>query len=236
MRDESRYRNYGSINVAIPGKFDQTYYEKTAQEYNAMFKYYMPTSKRANILDIGCGKGFFLYYLKQQGYSNFYGIDADLFSIDHTQNHVTEKCEYVYAEEFLSDKIDVYDLIIMNEVLEHIPKEEIVPLLKTIWNSLHSDGNLICYVPNMENPFSSYTRYHDFTHTIGFTQNSLRMVLSAAGFSETNIIIPEGQKKGIKRIIKLFLRKIIEGILIRLFEYPKNGIIYSSRIFSVAKK
>jgi 2-polyprenyl-3-methyl-5-hydroxy-6-metoxy-1,4-benzoquinol methylase len=236
MRDESIFANYGSINNSIPEGFDQVYYDKTADEYHSMYEDYMPVNKDSRILDIGCGKGYFLYYLCKRGYSNFLGIDADPSSIEHSQKYITNKCELIYAEEYLSDKSDVFDLVVMNEVLEHIPKKEIIPLLKKIRRSLIAGGILICYVPNMENPFSSYTRYHDFTHTIGFTQNSLRMVMNASGFSKTEVKVPERAKKSFKQNIKSGLRQIVKKILILLFEYPPHGIIHTSRIFSVAKK
>lgn len=240
MDKESPYTNYGTINESIPGEYNKGYYEKTSEEYNAMYKSYIPSDRNARILDIGCGKGFFLYYLNHQGFTNFWGIDADMSSIEHTKKHITEQCEYIFAEDFLSDKQEFYEFVIMNEVLEHLPKEQIIPLLQMIRKSLLPNGILICYVPNLENPFTSYTRYHDFTHTIGFTQNSLRMVMNAAGFSKTDIIIPEGTGGGLlktmKKTSKSILRRIIKKILVLLFEYPENGIIHVSRIFSVAQK
>jgi 2-polyprenyl-3-methyl-5-hydroxy-6-metoxy-1,4-benzoquinol methylase len=236
MKVEYKYENYGSINESIPGTYDQSYYNQTADEYHAMYSNYLPQDRNSRVLDIGCGKGFFLYYLIQQGYINILGIDADLSSIEHTKEFVTKQCQQIDAEDYLSDKNDYFDLVVMNEVLEHIPKEQIIPLLKMIHNSLREKGIIICYVPNMENPFTSYTRYHDFTHTIGFTQNSLKMVLNAAGFKSTSIVIPGGQKKGAKKVVKKLLRQIIKRIFMRLFEYPSNGIIHASRIFSVSMK
>lgn len=236
ISNEALYTNYGNINESIPGGFEQAYYDKTAAEYDAMYKEYMPVNKDAHILDIGCGKGFFLYYLQRQGYTNFWGIDADQVSVDHSKKYVSEKIIQTFAKKFLIGKKNEYDLIVMNEVLEHIPKDEIIPLLTVILNSIRPGGKLICYVPNMENPFTMYTRYHDFTHTIGFTQNSLRMVLKAAGFNNIQVIAPQGNKKGIKKFIKGKLQLVVRKILILLFEYPKNGFINSSRIFSVAVK
>ena len=102
MNQESPYLDYSKINESIPGSFDKTYYDKTAEEYFFMYKSIMPVEKRACFLDIGCGKGFFLYYLKQHGYTNFYGIDADQSSIDFTKKEVSENCERIHAAKFLS--------------------------------------------------------------------------------------------------------------------------------------
>jgi hypothetical protein len=71
MEKESPYSYYGTINKGIPGKYDKGYYEKTAAEYHVIYKNCMPADREAQILDIGCGKRFFLYYLNHQGYTNF---------------------------------------------------------------------------------------------------------------------------------------------------------------------
>lgn len=236
VKSDLLYVNYNHTNISIPKGFDIDFYEKTSDEYDSMYKPFMPTDKAARILDIGCGKGFFLYHLAKQGYTNYYGIDADSSSIEHTKKHITELCEHNLAEDFVSLRKDFYDMIIMNEVLEHIPKESIIPLLRIIFESLKMKGTLICYVPNMENPFTSYTRYHDFTHTIGFTQNSLTMVLKTAGFSNIEVYLAENKKKGLKRKIKKMVQLLIRKILHILFEYPPSGILFTSRIFSVAIK
>lgn len=233
---ESIFSNYSEINDSIPNVFDQGFYKKAAKEYDAMYKSFMPDNKNASILDIGCGKGFFLYYLKEYGYKNYYGIDADQSSINHTKKYITQYCEHRLAEDFLLGKQNAYDLIVMNEVLEHIEKEKIIPLLKTIKTALNPEGKLICYVPNMENPFTTYTRYHDFTHTIGFTQNSLRMVLKYAGLENIEILEPVGLKKGIKQAMKRTVQKTVLKALNIFFEYPPNGFIHTSRIIGVAHK
>jgi len=236
MQEDNFYINYGFINESIPEVFDNRYYEKTAKEYDAMYKSFMPDNKDASILDIGCGKGFFLYYLKEYGFTNYYGIDADPSSITHTKKYVTQYCEHKMVEDFLLGKQNSYELIVMNEVLEHIEKEKIIPLLKTIKTALNSEGKLICYVPNMENPFTTYTRYHDFTHTIGFTQNSLRMVLKYAGLENIKILEPVGLKKGIKQAMKKTVQKTVLKTLNVFFDYPPNGFIHTSRIIGVAYK
>jgi 2-polyprenyl-3-methyl-5-hydroxy-6-metoxy-1,4-benzoquinol methylase len=231
------YDNYSTINSHIRNVFDEGYYRKTASEYHQLYAGFMPGAKDANILDIGCGNGMFLYYLKAQGYTRYFGIDADNSSLGIVRNHISTQVQNISAVDFLRDKENTYDLVIMNEVLEHIPKEEIVPLIRQIHRSLKPGGIYISYVPNMENPFTNYTRYHDFTHTIGFTQNSLQMVMRMGGFSDVTVSGTDpGRIKGVKKKLKRTLQNFVKKILINLFEYPGNGILHSMRIFSVAKK
>jgi 2-polyprenyl-3-methyl-5-hydroxy-6-metoxy-1,4-benzoquinol methylase len=229
------YKNYSEINSHIQN-YNEDYYLKTAREYNEMYSYYLPEDKNASILDIGCGNGIFLYFLKKQGYTNFQGIDADQSSINIVHKHITDKAEKADAFEFLDKKPATFDLIVMNEVLEHINKDEIIPLIGRVYNSLKKGGIFICYVPNMENPFTIYTRYHDFTHTIGFTQNSLRMVLKAGGFNSIEVRPTTSSKKSLKKMAKKILQDFVKLLLVNLFEYPKNGFLTAMRIYAISKK
>ncbi len=235
MEESDLYRNYSEINENIH-KFDELYYAKTASEYDAMYSDYLPKDKNAKILDIGCGNGIFLYYLKNYGYTNFDGIDVDQSSVDIVKRHVTDRVIKTNASNFLEGKKEYFDVIVMNEVMEHIEKNEIIPLINQIYNALAHGGIFICYVPNMENPFTTYTRYHDFTHTIGFTQNSLRMVMKLGGFKNIEVIATVPKRKSLKKTIKRLLQNIVKKALVLLFEYPPNGYIHCMRIFSVAKK
>ena len=88
----------------------------------------------------------------------------------------------------------------------------------------------------MENPFTIYTRYHDFTHTIGYTQNSLTMVLKLGGFSDIVVKPTTSKKRTIKKYIKHIIQKLTKQFLVTFFEYPKNGFLNSMRIYSIAKK
>ena len=235
MEPSDLYNNYSEINSNIH-VFDRNYYEITASEYDEMYSEYMPKNKEAKILDIGCGNGIFLYYLKKYGYVNNMGIDVDKSSVDIVKENVTENVSNTDAFAFLNNFNKEYDMIIMNEVLEHINKEQIIPLIKLIYSSLSKGGIFIAYVPNMENPFTIYTRYNDFTHTIGYTQNSLTMVLKLGGFSDIVVKPTTSKKRTIKKYIKHIIQKLTKQFLVTFFEYPKNGFLNSMRIYSIAKK
>ena len=56
-------------------------YEKAACEFKRFYDGVMPQDKGAVILDIGCGAGHFLYYLKKEGFENFLGIDISVRSV-----------------------------------------------------------------------------------------------------------------------------------------------------------
>jgi cyclopropane fatty-acyl-phospholipid synthase-like methyltransferase len=103
-----------------------------------------------------------------------------------------------------------FDLITLLDVLEHIKKEEIVPFLKALKGSLKPGGMLIVQVPNMQAPDSQLHRYNDFTHEVGFIENSLRQTLQVSGFSNCSIY-------GFEDSVSLKIREKVRLILRQLF-------------------
>jgi hypothetical protein len=68
-------------------------------------------------------------------------------------------------------------MILIKAVLEHIPKQEVIPLLERIKHALKPGGLVLVDVPNMDWLFAQHERYMDFTHEVGFTLESLRQVM-----------------------------------------------------------
>ena len=142
---------------------------------------------QSSVLDLGCGNGQFLRFLKEQGYKNYYGIDVSKQQIDFCKEKVTDKVEVADIFGFLRDKKNAFDLVVMNDVLEHIPKEKLFELLGLIHNSLRNNGMFAAKVPNMSNPFGLINRYMDITHEIGFTEFSMIECLGMSGFGDIKV-------------------------------------------------
>jgi 2-polyprenyl-3-methyl-5-hydroxy-6-metoxy-1,4-benzoquinol methylase len=128
----------------------------------------------------------------------------------------------------------------MFDVLEHIPKTDIVDLLRDISRSLKAHGNLFIRVPNAANPFNSQILFDDFTHEVYFTGTSLRQVCSIAGYK--NIAILPWLEEGTSWISKLTNRSapIMKQFLYafmgfsRLYFNPNNPM--SRNIFCICSK
>ena len=103
----------------------------------------------------------------------------------------------------------VSQLYYPNALLEHIPKERVIPFLTLIHHALRSGGVLLLTIPNMSNPFSIQMRYRDFTHECGFTEKSIYQVLYIAGFRDILINPSWLERKSIKaKIREIILKKL----------------------------
>lgn len=150
------------------------------------------------ILDFGCGFGQNLLairaFLKSQKLLNITsisGIEIDQQAIDFclSQELNVKKIENIF--QYFPSSDAKYDLIILSHVLEHFPKNQIIPLLSHLKNHLLStNGKLLIMVPNAQSNTGCYWAYEDFTHETLFTAGSLIYVLKMSGFQHTEIIDP----------------------------------------------
>jgi 2-polyprenyl-3-methyl-5-hydroxy-6-metoxy-1,4-benzoquinol methylase len=147
-------------------------------------KKYLPMleglSKDAPIIELGCGPGFFMQFLKEKGFENVKGIDlsteqialADARGLDVTQTDVFE---------FLKKNSRIYAVIVAIDFLEHFTREELNELLPLICSALQPTGRLIVSTPNGQGLFSGAVVFGDLTHLTVFTPGSLTQLLSAHG-------------------------------------------------------
>lgn len=151
--------------------------------YDPLYSPFLPEEKNVNILDVGCGFGWLLYYFCKKGYKNSEGIDIDSYKLGVVKKYGTQRVKDIDAFEFLKDKTNYYDLIVLTYVLEHIPKEKMFEFLALVYTSLKIGGKIIVTVPNMESPLNLKLRYVDFTHESCFTVSSLLYVMHQANFN-----------------------------------------------------
>lgn len=144
---------------------------------------YFPREKQASILDVGPGKGEMLSCLSKLGYTNIEGADISESVVKFIQSIGFKGIRTDNISEYLRSKPSHYSLITFCDVVEHIPKQEVVTIMSAVRESLNDKGILIIQVPNMQSITASIFRYDDFTHETGYTERSLKQMLRLAGFS-----------------------------------------------------
>jgi len=163
-------------------------YEEVAKGYGEYYYDCLPEDLDAPILDVGCGAGQFLHFLELQGYRNAEGIELSVQQAELARKHVGYKVYVGDVGEHLAERAGSYAVITLNDVLEHVPKGNIVSFLETLRKGLREDGVLVVNVPQVAGLTTVFTRYNDFTHHLVFTELSLRRVLILAGFSEFRFV------------------------------------------------
>lgn len=165
-------------------------YETQRKYFRKNYLRYMPKNKTCKILELGCGMGEFFYFCKKEGYNNYTGIDASSENIAYIKKYIGEESNVSVNDifEFLKYTEAEYDVIILNDVIEHLTKEEIFKLLDSVYASLKKNGVFMVKTPNMANPFvAAAGRYIAFDHEIGFTEYSLKQILFTTGYRDIEI-------------------------------------------------
>jgi SAM-dependent methyltransferase len=91
-----------------------------------------------------------------------------------------------HTETFLAGKPDTYAVILLMDVLEHVPRAAQPDFLRAIARSLRPGGRLICTVPNAGSAIGSFWLHNDYTHQWSFTADSLSGLLEQCGFGGVN--------------------------------------------------
>jgi len=206
--------------------------------WRGYFGKFLPDNKEVKILDIGCGNGGFVYWLREIGYKNAGGIDISAEQIELAQKMGIKNIFQADIKEFLKDKKESYDIIFARDVLEHFNKEEIIDVLDLIFNSLKRGGVFICQTVNAENLFYGRLRYGDFTHEIAFTKDSLAQIFGLTGFRGIKIYSQPPVVHGLKSLSRYLLWKCVEHCLrfYLLIEIGSAKGIFTPAIIGVAKK
>jgi 2-polyprenyl-3-methyl-5-hydroxy-6-metoxy-1,4-benzoquinol methylase len=187
-----------------------------------------PESKNSRILEIGCGMGRLMLMLKSMGYDNMVGVDIDRSQIEIARKE-NLNVRLTDVSDFLREDRQKYDVIYCFDMLEHIDKDRQLPLLKLIFNATNDEGSVVFTVPNGLAPLAGFFRYIDFTHTVSYTENTMRFLLHNAGFHYAAV---RSQHQECKEVQEL---KLPWARLYRM-EFGLEDFILTPNLFTVAFK
>ena len=196
-----RHRSYERGSYAL--KSWQTYGE------------FLPTDRGARLLEIGPGDCEFAEHLHNvQGFKQISVIDTSPAAISAAQSFGVPADLVDDTQDYLQHRESRYDAVILLHVLEHIEKASIIPFLTAVRRSLRRGGRLLVEVPNMGDPLNGlYYRYGDFTHEVGFTEQSLQYVLHHAGFGQLHHLDKVGSSSRVGRTLQFAARRLLHGLL-----------------------
>ena len=194
----------------------------------------------ASVLDFGCGVGQFLYYLKSSGFSNTIGLDVSKSQVERARS-MLDDVDIVLVEDpitWLEQQCNNFDLVTMNDVLEHVDISKIPHLLEAVHASLRPGGLLLVKTVNGGYPLGTGGRYLDFTHTTAFTEKSLVQILIHAGFETVDCVQEEIGIYNIAFLMKKLVVYCIRGLLRVIVYFAEGGWpgIISLNLIAVARK
>lgn len=157
---QTGYRFYYPFNIAGDAEFYEKlqkydwYYANWKWDYDVAAPFIPENSK---VLDIGCGYGHFLTYLKQKKSCDCTGLEFNDQAINTGRaNGITMYKEFI--QEHAVNNAEKYDVVCFFQVLEHI--SEIDSFMAAAVKTLKKGGKLLICVPNNNPYYYSFDKYH----------------------------------------------------------------------------
>ncbi len=217
----NQYKSYSTpdLQAKIIQQFDKEFWQPTN------------CTSEFSILEIGCGTGLFLSYLKHKNVKNFIGIDSDAELknfipadvLAHFKNvNILDEGERAIVNQ-------KFDIIVMFDVLEHFEPNDAVKLLLIMSTMLNKNGLIVARLPNAASPWGLSYQYGDLTHRAAYSPLSLRQLALASGFECTRCYEQiTGSPK--RRLLDNLLHKFLSSILMNPPE------IWSANFFGILKR
>ena len=204
-----RYQDYFTTHIrdrkGLPSKRE---FEARARGYDIQLRSVLPDDASARVIDVGCGTGHVLYWLQTRGFALAEGIDISPQQVEQARRMGLQNVRCVGLEEHFQDRRDLYDLILLRDVLEHFSPSEAEHNLELLSNALRPHGRLLIQVPNAEYPFFGFYRYGDVTHHVAYTRSSIQQLLLRKGFGTIRFLNRVSTAHRITRFVAyLFLWK-----------------------------
>lgn len=204
------YGGYRSSR-ALPGTVKA---RADAKVFDRRYDRFLPADPGARIVEIGCGDGSFLAYLRARGFCSVEGVDVSPEQVAAARG--AGRPEVVLSDN--ADRLrrfeDELDLIVALDVIEHYTKPRLLDLLAAVHTALRPGGVFLVQTPNADGPFGARHRYSDFTHELAFTPSSLTQVLRLAGFRRIECVPVEPVVHGPASLARWCAWKLIRAALV----------------------
>ncbi|MBN1410555.1 MAG: class I SAM-dependent methyltransferase [Spirochaetales bacterium] len=247
MKNDFRIRCYESF-FSTKWKYTHSEQQKIYSFYAKITKNHikniLPESRTSHIIDLACGSGHFLYFLQQEGYTNYQGIDISDEMLDQCKAFGIKGCFKADVYSFLPDHQQEYDFIIANDFIEHLTKDEALKLLDLIHAALLPGGKILISTLNAMSLFGFGRLQNEFTHITGYTPQSLAQILRVCKFRDIRLFGEKPVVHDIKSAFRKILWKLMTLIL-RVFLTIESGtgrgmwkqnMIFEPRFFACAGK
>ncbi len=221
------YTHYNETRTALLDGTDNEKLEWFDFYFESIYaSYFKKIRLEASILELGCNKGYLLHTLGKRGYFSTTGVDLSLGDLK-VAKRVVPHAKLVEKDifEFLDETEELFDVIVLKALIEHIEKPRVMELLKKIHRKLKQNGIVLIDVYNADWMFSHHDRYMDFTHELGFTQESLTQIM-LFDFQEVAVkAVPSPLRLGFKdrcfyRLSRALLKKFLGWVEPEMSQSP----------------
>ncbi len=214
-------------------------YEKFYQFYRVNYMPHVPADPESRVLVISCGPGYFVEMLNRHGYRHVIGIDSFPEKVEHGRRRGLQ-LEVARAFPFVAAHPESFDLIVCEQELNHLTKDEMRLFLRLVRAALKPGGTLLAHGLNGANPIvGAETLAQNIDHFNTFTEYSLRQVLQQTGFADIHVfplhlyVFYKNPANYVAWGITSALHALFRGLFIL---YGKHNRLFTKKIAAVARR
>lgn len=151
------------VATEVDSEYDEDFYERLEDEN---YKTYLESSKKLvlstfpektdAICDIGCGRGFLVKVLHEEGYTKVIGIEISRYAVRHKVN------DNVYLKNINDFKENQFKVVSLIDILEHLKKGGIQDFLKEV--ARITEDYIVCSIPTYPNNLFDF--FHEPDHRL----------------------------------------------------------------------
>jgi SAM-dependent methyltransferase len=230
----TRFRNFENVNSAKSWDFlmkYHRYYEDSNTVTQLRIKKVMewiPKERSTRVFELGFGYGHVLLELAKRGYTNLGGVDISKEAVNYIGGRITKGVFFVGDVTDIGLQSESADLVLANEVMEHVPPKHTFKVYNEIKRITKREGFVLFSVPlgdNLETttfmcPHGQLVNSNG--HVREYTQEVLQLELDTANLAVSRKFLLFPPSTGKLRLAKPILKM--------------SGYIKPSILFVAAKR
>lgn len=176
-----------SIDEGAYYLFERFHREDSESLGKKQAEYFHFFTGKEKILDVGCGRGEFLAFLKEKSVEAC-GVDSNRVMVESCREKGL-KVECADLIDYLTGiDDDTFGGMFCSQVVEHLSAQRITAFIKLAWSKLRPGGTIVVETLN---PLSlagmTEHFYRDFTHTTPVHPETLAFLMESSGFTDVRI-------------------------------------------------
>jgi 2-polyprenyl-3-methyl-5-hydroxy-6-metoxy-1,4-benzoquinol methylase len=190
-----RDRIYGKYVSSFKGQLSADELLDTAKSqarfFDHLFRPLMDLSQPQSVLEAGCGPGHFLYWARERGIPSVQGFDLSSQQVEAARS-LGLPAEVASFQRYLPKFVEVFDLIVGLDIIEHLTRDEAFEFLELCHRALKPGGYIFLTTPNGGALYPGPVVYGDLTHETIFTPQTIDLALRLSDYGSIHIreIIP----------------------------------------------
>ncbi|MDE3102316.1 MAG: class I SAM-dependent methyltransferase [Chloroflexota bacterium] len=215
IQDSNAFSRYASTHLAHFSTHDLEWRSRRIRYFQTRIGPRLPRDRGARILDLACGGGECIVALRELGYRDVRGIDISEEQVEIARANGVEGVERADALPFLSTNLTAFDAIVASHIVEHMPPDACVALLRASAAALREGGRLVVLTPNAGSPLGLPNTFGDLTHVLHFTATSLAQAAALADLEVVHVggVSPDASGGGVKYVVWRLVRPFLAAAL-----------------------